>query len=96
MKHKRIFFAVALAGFFAIAEARADCVCTCVNGENQPLCTKRTFQMPVCPARICPTEIIIAPPIVEGFKPPQGTSKCTPMRVENPVTNKIEWQMICK
>lgn len=73
-----------------------DCICTCVNGVNQPLCTSPLDIPPICPPKICPIE----PPSVEPIRPPRippiGTKRCWMEQVLNPYSGQYEWIEICR
>ena len=75
--------------------ANADCVCSCVNGQNIPICSNSIDVRPVCPPKICP----IVPPSIEPINPPRippiGTSQCTQHQVYNDYTGIYEWKQLC-
>ncbi len=60
--------------------AEARCVCSCVNGRMQAICTSTIDSEPMCMG-ICP----MAPPRLEPLPsvrlPPLGTSHCHPEQV---------------
>jgi hypothetical protein len=89
----RVFAAIIALGL--TAAAHASCVCRCVDGEVQPLCSSSTDLPPICAATICavvpPSIAPIQPPVI----PPLGTSDCSPRQVQNPATNRYEWRSIC-
>jgi hypothetical protein len=89
--------AILLAGLgLNISQARADCVCRCVNGQVQALCANAIDMKPICSPTICP----IAPPAVQPIQaprvPPIGTTQCRQAQVMNPVTKQYQWQTVCK
>src|SRR6516162_7762841 len=75
--------------------ARASCVCQCVNGEVQPLCSSAIDLPPICPPRVCP----LAPPSIAPLNPPTlpplGTSACRQEQVCNQFGN-CRWQQVCR
>ncbi len=75
--------------------AYADCVCSCVNGQNIPICSSSIDIRPICPPKICP----IVPPSITPINPPNippiGTSQCSMHQVYNNYTNRYEWQQLC-
>lgn len=79
-----------------VTHASAACVCRCVDGEMQPLCSSSIDLPPICPLTICgivpPSIAPIAPPAL----PPLGTSECHQRQVMNPDTRRYEWQRVCE
>lgn len=75
--------------------ANADCVCTCVNGRAQALCSSSFELPPICPPTICPIVPPSIRPITPPSVPPVGTSSCGPEQVLNPYTGQYEWQIVC-
>jgi hypothetical protein len=90
----RVFLAAAFTLFLTV-ESNASCVCRCVDGEMQPLCSSSIDLPPICPPTVC----AIVPPSVAPIQspgiPPIGTSGCSPRQVRNPATNQYEWRSIC-
>ena len=92
---------VSAAVFYAallIQTSRSDagCVCSCVNGQVQALCSS-TFEIaPVCMPRVCPIVMPSIQPIRPPIIPPIGTSNCGPRQVFNPFTSRYEWKTICQ
>ena len=77
-----------------MANADASCVCRCVDGEVQPLCSSSIDLPPICAPTIC----TIVPPSIAPIQPslpPLGTSSCSQHQVLNPATNRYEWRSIC-
>lgn len=76
--------------------AFAACICRCVDGSMQPICSNTIEVPPICPPTVCqivpPSVQPIAPPIV----PPIGTNSCQNQQVLNPYTNQYEWKLICR
>jgi hypothetical protein len=77
------------------AEARASCVCRCVDGATQPLCESSIDLPPICPATVC----AFVPPSIKPVQPPAipplGTSQCSQREVLNPTTRQYEWRNVC-
>jgi len=73
----------------------ANCVCRCVNGDVQAICSSTLDIEPICPANICP----IVPPSIEPIQPlgipPIGTTDCHQAQVYNPYTHQYEWKTLC-
>ena len=73
----------------------AACVCRCVDGEMQPLCSSSIDLPPICPPAVCS----IAPPSIAPIQPlgipPLGTSGCTQRQVLDPNTHRYEWRSVC-
>ena len=91
------FIAVWLVGF-QMANANASCVCRCVNGRMEPLCSSVADMRPFCPpSTLCP---IAAPPTLAplgpAIAPPVGTRSCAQRQILNPATGQYEWQSICR
>lgn len=78
------------------AAADASCVCRCVNGEVQAICSSTLDIEPICAPAICP----ITPPAIRPIDPPSvppiGTSSCRSEQVLNPSTRQYEWRQICR
>jgi len=76
--------------------AYSNCICRCVNGSMQPICSSSIDIPPICPPTVCQ----IAPPSVQPITPPTippiGTSNCQNQQVLNPYTGKYEWKLICQ
>jgi hypothetical protein len=54
MRLGMILMAVAAAAMAAVGSARATCVCRCVDGEMQPLCSSAIDLPPICPPDCLP------------------------------------------
>ena len=82
-----------LALFLSIAtNAHADCVCRCVNGRMEPLCSSVVDMRPFCPpSTLCPTATppTLAPPDLR-IAPPVGTRRCFQRQVFNPNSGQYE------
>ena len=81
--------------FFLAADSEASCVCRCVDGEMQPLCSSTIDLPPICLMTICsmtPPSIV---PLQPTELPPLGTSECSQHQVLNPATQQYEWRSIC-
>ncbi len=80
----------------APAGVSAGCVCRCVNGEVQAMCSSTLDIEPICAPAICP----IVPPAIRPIDPPTlppiGTSSCRSEQVLNPYTRQYEWRQICR
>lgn len=78
------------------APAHATCVCRCVDGQMQPLCSNSIDIPPVCMPTVCgivpPSIAPITPPSI----PPLGASSCSQRQVQNPATGRYEWQRVCE
>lgn len=85
----------AVLGLSMIQAASAACVCRCVGGEMQPICSSSIDLPPICPPTVCG----IVPPSVAPLQaptiPPIGTSQCRQRQVMNPYTRQYEWHSIC-
>ena len=76
--------------------AFAGCVCRCVNGSVQAICSSTLDIQPICATQICPIVPPSIAPIQTPAIPPIGTSSCAPVQVLNPRTNQYEWQRVCQ
>ena len=80
----------------AAGGAHAECVCRCVNGSVQALCSGSLDIEPICAPTLCP----IVPPAIRPIDPPTippiGTSACRSEQVLNPATNRYEWRQVCR
>ena len=86
---------IAAAGLAAfVSSAHAECICQCVNGQMQPLCTNSIEIPPICPPTICLIMSPSIPPIATPMIPPIGTSSCHPARVCDTFGN-CQWQTVC-
>ena len=87
---------VLMLALIAAAPARADCVCRCVDGQMQPLCSNSIDIPPVCMPTVCG----IVPPSIAPIDmpkiPPIGTSQCSQRQVQNPATGRYEWRRVCE
>jgi hypothetical protein len=90
----RSFLAAAFALFLTV-ESRASCVCRCVDGETQPLCSSAIDLPPICPLAVCSIVPPGVAPVQSPRIPPIGTSDCSLRQVLNPATNRYEWRSIC-
>lgn len=92
---------IALISIFAVLEfssmqrAYAECVCTCVNGQQKAVCSNALDIQPICPPRICPIVPPSIPPIQAPTIPPIGTTDCEMKQVYNEYARKYEWKQIC-
>ncbi len=76
--------------------ASAACVCRCINGIAQPLCTSPTDLLMLCPLMVCPAVPPAIVPVDPPLLPPVGTSYCEPQRVLNPDVSRYEWRQVCR
>jgi hypothetical protein len=86
--------AVALA-LSASGAALADCVCRCVNGEAQAICSNALTIPPPC-MQICPMAPLSITPIEPPTIPPIGTDNCRMQQVMNPRTGVYQWRQLCQ
>lgn len=94
--HYVVASVAAIVGIFFYSPVHASCVCRCVNGNMQPLCTSSIDLPPICPPTVCG----IVPPSLAPLQPPQlpplGTSRCEQRQVQNPATGRYEWREVCR
>ena len=91
---RSLFFAVLLS--VLPASVWANCVCQCVNGEVEAICSNSMSIPPICPPRVCPITPASIEPILSPRIPPIGTNDCRPAQVLNPRTGRYEWKEICR
>jgi hypothetical protein len=82
--------------FAFIADSRADCVCRCVDGEVQALCSSTVDLKPICASQVCSIVPSSIAPIQSPVVPPLGTSQCGQHQVLDPTTRRYEWQEVCR
>lgn len=100
-QNKLVSFLLIFAGtifflFFINTLVEASCTCTCVNGQQQALCTNTMDLPPLCPPRICPLVSPSVQPLQQPKLPPLGTSYCSNQQVLNPYTGMYEWRQVCQ
>lgn len=81
--------------FITCGAAKADCICQCVNGSMQPICSSSIDLPPICPPTLCPMMAPSIPPISAPGLPPLGTTYCRQARVCDQFGN-CRWQEICR
>jgi hypothetical protein len=79
-----------------LAAANAECICSCVEGKNVPLCRYANELPSICPPRTCPFAPSAIRPIAPLTTPPLGASTCTQQQVLNPYTGQYEWRQVCQ
>ena len=94
---RKLLLCAALVGASVSAtNANAACVCRCVNGVMQPLCSSSIDLPPICPPTVCR----IVPPRITPIQPPTippiGTSSCCQAQVFNRFTGRYEWRTVCR
>ena len=96
MRLLRRLASVALLCFVAAPSAQAGCVCRCVNGVVQPICTNALDITPICAPTVCPITPPSITPIPAPRVPPIGTSSCRMAQVYNQRTTQYEWRELCQ
>ena len=98
-RYSNIFIFVSMGFLYFIlwsSPVQAGCVCSCVNGNPQALCSSTLDLPPICSPRICP----IVPPSIEPLQSlrlnPLGTTSCRQAQVLNPYTLSYEWKRVCQ
>lgn len=84
-----------LAIFVFVLPAHSECICQCVDGHMQPLCSSSIDLPPICPPTICPIMSPSIVPINPPTIPPIGTSSCRQARVCDTFGN-CQWQQVCR
>jgi hypothetical protein len=99
--HGRTIFAGIVLGLTAAlfahsGSAEAACICLCVDGKAQPVCSSSTDIRPICQSSACP----IAPPVkspLDARQPaPEVKPGCETKQVYDPETRAYTWDQICK
>ena len=80
----------------SIENAEAGCVCKCVNGSVQAICSSTLDLRPLCPPKICPLMAPKLQPLQPLTLPPLGTTSCQLKQVYNSWTGQYEWQNLCQ
>ena len=75
--------------------AGASCVCRCLNGKAQPVCSSSTDIPPLCSATTCPMSTPRVSPQDAQQPKPAVKPGCTIRQVYNPQTGRHEWGQIC-
>lgn len=86
---------LALGSILANGGASANCICRCVNGVSQPVCTSGYDVEPSCPPRLCP--VPPRPPAQVEAVPvfPEKTRFCEFKQVLNERTGQYERKKVC-
>ena len=63
------------ATFIFASRADAECICQCVDGRMQPLCSRSIDLPPICPPTICPKAAPSIAPINPPTIPPIGLGR---------------------
>ena len=75
----------------------SKCVCKCINGEVQPICSSTMDLAPMCNNQMCPvTSMSIQPETPITTQIPMGATSCQNEQVYNSYTGQYEWKMICQ
>ncbi len=81
---------------FAAGTAAAACGCDCVDGRMRAVCTRPGELAPLCPAAICPIAPAAVRPLDSAVLAPLGAAQCREAQVLNPVSQRYEWQLLCR
>ena len=76
--------------------ASADCRCTCVNQQIEPVCSASTDLPPVCAPRACSIAEASATPVSQSRTEPRASSPCHMDLVVNAQAGHYEWKKVCK
>jgi hypothetical protein len=74
--------------------AQAACVCRCVDGQMQPICSSTLDIAPMCMG-ICGAPPPSIAPIAPLGLPPLGTTDCRMAQVCSPFAG-CRWQRVCE
>jgi hypothetical protein len=69
------FLLAIIVGLVLAGHANASCVCRCVDGQMQPLCTSAIDLRPICPMGACAMASPSIAPLQPMWLPPLGTSR---------------------
>ncbi len=89
-------FAVLIADGTRISPASASCICRCVGGFVQAICSSSLDVEPICAPQVCPVVPPSVTPVQPPIVPPIGTNACGPSQVFNPYTGQYEWRTLCR
>ena len=95
MKLARTLFAACVFVIAAAAEGQARCVCRCVDGEVQPVCSSPADLPPLCRPMVCIAEDVPPEPPPSLKVPPPGAKSCRQVRVCDD-TNLCDWEEVCR
>lgn len=79
----------------ATGPAEAACVCRCVAGKAQPVCSSSTDIPPLCNSTVCPMSPPKVSPMDQAKPKPSVKPGCTVRQVYDPATGRHEWGQIC-
>jgi hypothetical protein len=96
MRWLRRLTGVALLCVVGVPSAQAVCVCQCLNGLAQSVCTSTLDVPPFCPAIACsfaPPPLAVNP---APFLPQKDTRSCQMTQIYNPNSGRYEWRELCR
>jgi len=76
--------------------ASADCRCTCVNEQIEPVCSASTDLPPVCAPRACSIKEASATPVSQSRAEPRASTQCHMDLVVNAQAGHYEWKKVCQ
>ena len=96
MRHLMIAVAMLFGSVVLGNDAAATCVCRCVNGSVQALCSSSIDVPPICAPQVCPITPPSVAPIQAPRVPPIGTTIRRQAQVFNQRTGQYEWREVCR
>lgn len=73
--------------------SRSGCVCACVDGGIQPVCSS-AYMTEFCSPRICPVPLPYPKPPMPPVVEPPGVSTCFPAQVA--MRGEYKWTVLCR
>jgi len=77
--------------------ASADCRCSCVKGEIEPVCSAATDLPPVCAPRACSVKTANVTPVNQARITPTGSSsQCHMELIPSTRSGRYDWKKVCQ
>jgi hypothetical protein len=95
MKTAALLLAAMMVASLPIA-ASADCRCSCVNGQIEPVCSAASELPPACSARACTVKPTRASLIVADKSDLSNKGQCRETLVLNPQTGAYVPKKVCQ
>lgn len=74
----------------------ADCLCVCVNGKVENVCSNSYDVKVPCAHIVCPVPSPSVKPLDALRLPPVGTTQCDKEQVYNENEGRYEWTTLCR
>jgi hypothetical protein len=76
--------------------ASADCRCSCVNGEIEPVCSASTDLPPVCAPRACSLKTANVTPVNQARITQAGSLQCHMELIPSTRVDRYDWKKVCQ